>query len=114
MQSKNKDVIIRCPICGQEYLPSEIFMPDDLIGRPTVISKTQDGKIDFYLGENIDYKENYICDNCLSKMVVTAHVSYTVDIVGSDKSDDYVTKINTKNKEKENLFYDTNSAKTEH
>ena len=26
-----EDIMIKCPICGREHLPAEIFFPDDLI-----------------------------------------------------------------------------------
>ena len=24
-------VVVKCPVCGQEYLPSEIFLPNDFL-----------------------------------------------------------------------------------
>lgn len=27
--------LIKCPHCGHEYQAAEIFMPEDLLGRPT-------------------------------------------------------------------------------
>ena len=36
---------IVCPVCGAEYLQSEIFVPDGIIGKPTDIVKNKKGKI---------------------------------------------------------------------
>jgi len=87
-----KDNIIRCPICGQEYLPSEIFFPNDLIGKPTEIIKTNAGKIDFYLGEDPTYEETYICDGCGASLKIKANLSFQADVVSNKFNEEYVTK----------------------
>ena len=48
----NKDfqeILIKCPHCNAEYLPAEIYYPDEFLGRPTDINKIHNtGKLDYY------------------------------------------------------------------
>lgn len=83
---------IICPVCGQEYLPAEIFFPDDLIGKPTEIVKNTSGKIDFYLGDDPNFDEYYICDNCGTKLKIHANVSYKIDTAEDTFNEEYVSK----------------------
>ena len=43
---------IRCPHCGCEYLPAEIYLPNDFLGYPTNIIKDEKGEILGLLGPN--------------------------------------------------------------
>ena len=47
MNDLKKHIIIKCPKCGYEYLASEIFYPDDLLGGSTDILRDENGKIIF-------------------------------------------------------------------
>ena len=40
--------VVRCPVCGQNYLPSEIFMPDSFFGKQRDITRNASGEIEFY------------------------------------------------------------------
>lgn len=42
---------IICPKCGAEYLPSEIYFAEDLIGKQKNIVKNDEGKILSYIEE---------------------------------------------------------------
>lgn len=45
-QNKSKPTVIKCPHCGAEYLPSEIFMPEDILGgAPKNLIKDPLGKV---------------------------------------------------------------------
>ena len=103
--------VITCPCCGQEFLPAEIFYPDDLIGKPKEIYKTSSGKIDFYTGEDQCYNELYICDNCRNLLHVHADVKYTVNVVKDDEEfdEEFVSKFNkpTKFSLKEDQLFST-------
>ena len=60
--------VIKCPKCGHEYLPAEVFYRDDLLGRPENIIRTENGTIELFTGENPNYEESFICDNCGTKV----------------------------------------------
>jgi DNA-directed RNA polymerase subunit RPC12/RpoP len=75
----HKSSIIRCPHCGAEYLPGEIFMPGAFLGRSEDIVKDSFGKIiyeDYKAGQEPDMLERYICDYCDKPFVVEATVTY--------------------------------------
>lgn len=73
-------IVIKCPECGAEYLPAEIFYPKDFFGNPSSISKDRLGKIQFFAGKNMNLQETYICDYCKRKMTVTADIQFHVQI----------------------------------
>jgi len=73
-----EDPIIVCPICGQQYLPAELYLPDDFLGKPTEIVRTTAGKVDFYFGTKMDPDTEYICDNCGAHLKVHANISFNV------------------------------------
>lgn len=105
--SEREMQVITCPVCGQQYLPSEIFFPNDLLGKPTEIIKDTSGKIDFFLGENPDFTETYICDNCGTELSVTANISYKVDTIAEKFDEEYVSSFNKPKKltlEESSLF----------
>ena len=95
------DKIITCPNCGAEYLPAEIYYPDDFFGRPTSIEKDFRGKIQFYKGKNLTPTEVYTCDYCKRKIYVTA------DIIFNTEVQSFVPQHVTKFKKPE-LFMDEN------
>lgn len=37
--------LVKCPFCGAEYSPSEIFMPGELIGKANNVIKDPTGRI---------------------------------------------------------------------
>ena len=37
--------IIKCPFCGAEYLPSEIYIPSDFLPKFEDLTKDENGKI---------------------------------------------------------------------
>ena len=84
--------IITCPVCGHQYLPSEIFFPDDLTGKPTEIVKDNLGKIDFYLGEDQNLTEEYICDGCGTHLTITAQIIFKPEVTENKFTEEYVSK----------------------
>lgn len=56
--------VIKCPYCDMEYLPCEIFYPDEFLGQETNIERDNSGKIVYYEGVSATTKETYVCDNC--------------------------------------------------
>ena len=74
-----KTPIIKCPHCGAQYLPGEIYMPGAFIGRSEDIVKDYSGKIiydDYQVGREPDMVEHYICDYCDKPFIVEATVTY--------------------------------------
>lgn len=76
---QNNWVAIKCPHCGREYLPGEIFMPGELLGRSRTIVKDALGKIlyvEWEEDEEPTFTETYICDECGKEFIVEATVSF--------------------------------------
>lgn len=99
---------IVCPTCGQEYLMAEIFLPSEFIGKPKEIVRTADGKITAFLGEPSNLEEEYICDNCNTKMNIKANISFEVS-TKEELEEEYVTTFTKPKKlklEEETLFND--------
>ena len=88
-------IIIKCPECGAEYLPAEIYYPKDFFGNPSSISKDRMGKIQFFSGVNMNLQESYICDYCKRKMNVHANIDFHVKI--NEIKQPHVTKFNKPN-----------------
>ena len=80
LQITHKTPVIKCPFCGSEYLPGEIFMPGALIGKPVEIIRDSLGKIiyeDYDVKENEpDLIEHFVCDHCEKPFVVEASITY--------------------------------------
>lgn len=90
-----KDLItIKCAVCGEEYLMSEIFIPEPFFGKQTEIIKDSSGHINYYLGTEPDMDEDYVCDNCGSHLKVHANITFDVTAVSDEFEEEYVTKIN--------------------
>lgn len=84
---------IKCPYCGYEYLPGEIYVPNNFLGKPTKIFR-DNGKV--YSSEGIpqDLSESYICDNCNKNFIVITRVMYETHADPKYKFDEeYTTTI---------------------
>ena len=64
IDSKEIKETIHCPYCDREYLPSEIFYPNEFLGQETNIERDTLGQIVYYEGEDAISCETYICDGC--------------------------------------------------
>ena len=82
---------IRCPYCGAEYVPSEIFMPETLLDKSNIIDKDANGKIENVEGQEAELSESYICDYCNKEFVVEASIVYKERMI--DIEEEYVTKL---------------------
>ena len=80
MQILHKTPVIRCPHCGAEYLPGEIYMPGALIGQPDEVIKDSLGKILYedYTTEarEPNMTEHFICDYCDKPFIIEATTTY--------------------------------------
>ena len=87
--------VIKCPHCGYEYLPAEIFYPNRFFGNPTNIIRDNDGKILNFDGDSLDIYETYTCDKCNEPFKVATRVMF---LATPDKTnffdEEYSTPIN--------------------
>ena len=86
--------IIKCPKCGAEYTPSEIYIPNEFFSKEKVL-KDSDNKI-VSSNKLLNTEEEYICDNCGTNFLVMAKVSFETDVTESNDNfdDEYVSVIN--------------------
>ena len=71
--------IIACPHCGYEYLPGEIFYPNNVIGQPVNIIRDALGKIlyeEYIPGKEQTAEEQYYCDSCGKPFIVEIDLHY--------------------------------------
>lgn len=92
----HKTPVIRCPYCGSEYLPGEIFVPGSLIGQPSEVIRDSFGKIIY---EDYDSEanepalvEHFTCENCEKPFIIEASVTYRTkeELPENDFSTEYV------------------------
>lgn len=85
-ETKNPN-IIKCPHCGFEYHPSEIFYPNAFFGRTDSLVKSPVGKIlyvDYQEGEEPNFQEHFECEDCGKSFVINATVSYSTSKVSEE------------------------------
>ena len=72
--------VITCNVCGQEYSPAEIFIPNEFFGNPKeIIRDPSTGKIEFVTGTDMNLDEEFTCYNCGNKMKIHARLSFLVN-----------------------------------
>lgn len=81
---------IKCPKCGAEYLPAEIFLPQDFLGYQTKIIRDE-GELLGYDGEDPQFKvsEEYECYECDTKFKVTATLSFKITLPEEDFKEEF-------------------------
>lgn len=84
--------VIKCPHCDYEYLPAEIYLPNDFLGKPTNIMRDDYGKIIGYDGIKMNDTETYRCDNCDKMFEVVSTTNFASKIIGQH-TEEYVTKL---------------------
>lgn len=92
---ERKPIYIKCPNCGREYLPAEIYIPNYFFGKPTHIERDANtGKIINFYGTDMDLNETYQCDRCNVPFKITARLQFqTVEQDKYNFDKDYSTKI---------------------
>jgi hypothetical protein len=95
-QIPHKTSIIRCPHCGSEYLPGEIYLPGDLIGQPEDVVKDSLGKIlyeDYPEDKEPSMIEHFTCEYCEKPFIIEASVTYRTkeELPENDFSTKYVS-----------------------
>ena len=76
---------IKCPTCGFEYLPGEIFTPKHFVGEPKNVIRNNIGEVLGYEGIEMDLDESFVCQNCDTEFEVHAKVNF---VVGDDSDND--------------------------
>ena len=80
--------VIKCPHCGREYLPVEIYYPNEFFGKPTKVFLNSERQIESIDGTDMDLKETYTCDDCRTVFNVSAKIDFFAEeVVNFD--DDY-------------------------
>ena len=97
---EDKFIVIKCPKCGFEYLPCEIFYPDSFLGEATNIVRDEEGKIQFYSNESMNLKEEFTCDKCGCEFIVEANVKFKT----SEKVDDFDDEVSIKIPKKQKVM----------
>lgn len=77
---------IRCPNCGFEYLPGEIFSPKHFLGEPRNIVRNNIGEILGYDGLGMDLEESFVCSNCDLEFNVYAKVNFLTEDCAAEES----------------------------
>ncbi len=76
----HKTPVSRCPHCGAEYLPGELYMPGSLIGQPDEVIRDSFGKIIYEDYNSADrepcMEEHFICEYCEKPFIIEATVTY--------------------------------------
>ena len=96
-QISHKTPVIRCPHCGAEYLPGEIYHPGSLIGQPSDVVKDSFGRILYEdyepASREPDMMEQFICEYCEKPFVIEATVTYKTreESPENDFSTEYVS-----------------------
>lgn len=88
-----REKVIKCPQCGYEYLPAEIYMPNAFLGKPRDIDREHTtGRILEYMGNSMNLSETYICDNCDTEFKVTANINFNTQKLSDSKYKTYFKK----------------------
>lgn len=72
---------IKCPYCGAEYLPQELYIPSDFLPKFDDIVKDNSGKIIAVYEKPIHGHEEYTCDYCSHRFSIDANVEFNTSEV---------------------------------
>lgn len=94
LKERKKEIVITCPTCGYEYLPAEIYYPKSLLGNPSEIDRTPEGKIDIYDGASVNPVETFTCERCGSTFEVVVDMKFkTHEVVSTTFESEYTSPI---------------------
>ena len=85
--------IIKCPKCKTEYLPGEIFIPNNFLGQPKEIHRDEDGKIINYRGISQSLRETFTCEKCNYTFDIEAQITYKVESSMANFDEEYSTPL---------------------
>ena len=72
------DKVIKCPGCGCEYLPAEIYDPNHFLGKPKNIVRSRKGELLGYEGLPMSLSEEFVCDSCGLSFEVFAKINFFI------------------------------------
>ena len=85
-------ILVKCPHCNAEYVPSEIYLPKYFLGIPKYIHRNEENKITGITGSDMDLNETYQCDFCGNKFSVKAKVTFsTKEVKSINMDEDYIS-----------------------
>ena len=85
---------IKCPHCGAEYLPSEIYIPEDFLPDCDDVTRDEEGKLVACHSNALNLSEEYTCDYCGHRFSVEAQVSFKTSVNElHDYGHDYETQL---------------------
>lgn len=91
---KFDEFVIKCPKCGYNYLPGEIYLPEHFLGQPKHIEKEgSTGRIMYYSGIPQDPEEVYTCDKCHTTFLVDTKMSFETEILDEEARKKKTTKL---------------------
>lgn len=79
---------VTCPYCQHDLHPSEVFMPSDLMGKPTLIVRDPLGKLlyaEYPDGEEPCLSQEFECPSCGKAFVAAAKISYSAEPLPEDR-----------------------------
>lgn len=77
--NNNVGPVIKCPHCGWEYVPSDIFLPEEHIGKTDTVIRDALGKIlyvEYDEDNEPEQSELYCCDHCNREFIVEVECKY--------------------------------------
>lgn len=77
LRMKDDRLIIKCPHCGAEYMPSEIFYPEDLLPNSEIVTKDDKGRIIAQAGSPMNLEEDFVCEYCNHAFTAKADFSFS-------------------------------------
>jgi hypothetical protein len=89
---QQKKATVVCPYCHCEYHPTEVFMPGEILGKPSSVIKDALGKIiyeEYKEGDEPTLVEHFTCESCGKPFVVEA--TLTVKTKPEDEELDFTT-----------------------
>lgn len=78
MKNKELKTTIKCPYCGTEYLPSEIYYPEYFLGQEKNIERDALGNVVYYDGVDANPIETFVCNKCEKQFKVVADIKFNV------------------------------------
>lgn len=74
---KEKLVKIKCPVCGWEYLPEEVYVK--ILGKPQNIVRNEKGQIIHFTGDSIDPEEDFTCEHCKTELKIILEPKFKIE-----------------------------------
>ena len=91
--------LVKCPYCGAEYLPAEIYIPEDFLPECEDVVKDENSKLVAYHDNGMNLHEEYTCDKCGHRFTIDAVVDFkTAKAELHDFNYDYTTPVYTEDR----------------